>query len=278
MEAMVRADDGTVYGYYHNEPHISDCPGKTAPRIGAARSEDNGLHWTDLGIILEAPSRQVYCDSENHYFIGGHGDFSALLDAQQKFLYFFFSNYSGLAPDSVSQRPGPVDQGVSVARMGWADRDHPAGRVTKHYYGTWDREPGLGGLAEPIFPTRVTWHVMQADSFWGPSIHWNQYLNLYVILLNRAIDSGPSWKQEGIYISFAAALDQPKRWTEPYKIMNGGLWYPQIVGEKSVQGTDKIAAQNAVLYQGGRPVGNLTFFRPGATEFCPPDDSPIRCR
>src|SRR5205814_4663864 len=55
MEATWRATNGTLYGWYHNEP-AGLCPssGLTAPKIGAAKSTDNGANWTDLGIILEA--------------------------------------------------------------------------------------------------------------------------------------------------------------------------------------------------------------------------------
>src|SRR5207249_4674207 len=44
IEATYKDDDGTLYGWYHNEPHPV-CPAReafTAPRIGAALSHDNG--------------------------------------------------------------------------------------------------------------------------------------------------------------------------------------------------------------------------------------------
>ena len=47
IEATYKDDDGTLYGWYHNEPHPV-CPQKeslTAPRIGAAVSPDNGANW-----------------------------------------------------------------------------------------------------------------------------------------------------------------------------------------------------------------------------------------
>ena len=53
MEATWRATNGTLYGWYHNEPG-GLCPSLTAPKIGAAKSTNNGANWTDLGIILEA--------------------------------------------------------------------------------------------------------------------------------------------------------------------------------------------------------------------------------
>src|SRR5512140_2469518 len=49
MEATWPATNGTLYGWYHHEP-AGLCPtsGLTAPKIGAAKSTDNGATWTDL--------------------------------------------------------------------------------------------------------------------------------------------------------------------------------------------------------------------------------------
>ena len=55
IEATRHAQDGTLYGWYHNEPG-GLCPGTslTAPRIWALRSRDNGATWKDLGLVMEA--------------------------------------------------------------------------------------------------------------------------------------------------------------------------------------------------------------------------------
>ena len=88
IEATWPDDDGTLYGWYHNEPK-GLCPGSetrtkyglTAPRIGAVRSRDNGATWEDLGLVLTAPAGSLDCQAQNGYFAGGHGDFSVMLDA-----------------------------------------------------------------------------------------------------------------------------------------------------------------------------------------------------
>jgi hypothetical protein len=148
MESVIQAEDGTLYGYYHHEP-VGVCGNstKTAPAIGAARSTDGGLVWDDLGIVIEASPRSRRCNTDNLYFVGGEGDFSAVLDRASEYVYFFFSSYAG-----------DVDgQGVAAARMAWADRDRPAGKVMKWRAGVLSA-PGLEGRAAPFFPASASWH------------------------------------------------------------------------------------------------------------------------
>lgn len=112
-----------------------------------------------------------------------------------------------------------------------------------------------------IYPVSQSWHdeTGRVDAFWGPSVHWNTYLEQYVMLLNRSIDA--SWKQEGIYVSFSPVLDDPSRWSVPYKIMNSDSWYPQVVGLEPGLGTDKLAGQVARLFVQGRSEHFITFER-----------------
>ena len=125
------------------------------------------------GIIMAAHT--INCSSKNGFFAGGHGDFSVILDEKGEYFYFLFTNYGG----------GPLAEGIAIARMEFADRFQPMGAVYKYFDGDWF-EPGIGGSASAIFPAHVTWANANADSFWGPSIHWNTYLRKYVMLLNRA--------------------------------------------------------------------------------------------
>ena len=60
------------------------------------------------------------------------------------------------------------------------------------------------------------------------------------MLLNRAKDE--NYTQEGIYVWYAPRLDDPSLWSAPQKILNGGRWYPQVVGSSVGTGTDKLAA------------------------------------
>ena len=253
LEAVVKDFDGW-YGFYHNENRAVMCGARNLdyPRIGAARSDDFGRTWTDLGIILDLPPETFACGTRNRYFAGGVGDMSVLLDRAHRDLYIYFSQY---ARDR-------AQQGVGVARLAWADRDAPAGKLTVWSKGVWlparqvDDETGGSRWVYPnatplVAPTRP-WHDNDGvvDAFWGPSIHWNAYLKQYVMLLNRASDE--TFAQEGIYVSFSPRLGDPLAWSPPQRILRGGKWYPQVVGLEAGRGSDAWAGQTARFFLAGR--------------------------
>ena len=254
FEAIVPDVDGTWYGFYHNEWPATVCndPARTIPRIGAARSQDFGATWYDLGVVLESPPNTHDCASANQYFVGGVGDFSVMLDSASQYLYFFFSQYANRE----------ASQGVSVARLAWADRDAPSGKVAVWLRNqTWIPARSIrtrSGDARhvypaggPIYRAAEAWHTgPSVDAFWGPSVHWNTYLGQYVMLLNRARDA--AWTQEGIYVAFAASLDDPSKWSAPQRLLSSLRWYPQVIGTESGIGTDRIAGERARLFIGGR--------------------------
>ena len=167
----------------------------------------------------------------NGFFAGGHGDFSVVLDRDREYFYFLFTNYGGAA----------ATHGVSVARMPFNRRGDPIGAVLKYFEGEW-KEAGAGGRVTPVLPATTGWDQSKTDSFWGPAVHWNTFLQNYVVLLNRAC-CDPGWPQEGIYIFFAANLAEPSEWTEPQKLLDAAdvdfspAYYPQAVGTQP-GGTD----------------------------------------
>jgi hypothetical protein len=240
---------GPVFAFYHQED-FSVCPaGLSQPRIGMAISTDHGESFTDLGLVLtsgDAPN----CASQNGYFAGGHGDLSVVPDQAGQFFYFFFGNYSG-----------PLEtQGVVVARLAMADRYNPAGRAWKYCNGGWT-EPGLRGRTTPIFPAYADWQREDTDSFWGPSIHWNTYLQTYVILMNRSCCTS-GWPQESIYISYNAELSNPSGWSQPAAILNWWGWYPQVLGLEPGE-TDSLVGKKARLWIYGESEWEIEFYRPG---------------
>jgi hypothetical protein len=252
IEAAHMDEDGTLYAWYHHEPR-GVCPdGLTAPVIGAMYSTDGGETFYDLGIVLESGD-PANCRAQNGFFAGGHGDFSVILDRESRYFYFLFTNYAG----------DPKGQGVAIARMPYESRMDPVGTVVKYFEGEWS-EPGLGGRVTAIFPSKVTWDRADADSFWGPSIHWNTHLQKYVVLMNRACCK-PRWPQEGIYITFNDDLANPAGWADPLRILAGtdiGYgpgYYPQVLGTQHGE-TDSLASAVARMYIHGISNWELVFY------------------
>ncbi len=264
IETVIADDEDTWYGYYHHEVPADVCgrPDRAIPRIGAAISENHGKTWRDLGPVLEAPPSSYACSSTNRFILGGVGDLSAMLDEEKQNLYLFFSQYS---------KPRTA-QGVSVARLAWTDRDNPTGAFAVWQHGAWipprevfDDEdsaprweyPAGTALVEVMRP----WHDGDplTDAFWGPSIHWNTYLEQYVMLLNRARNE--NFDNEGIYIAYARTLNDPSAWSAPKKLMSGGGWYPQVVGLDVGSGTDKLAGQRARFFLTGKSDQMIEFSR-----------------
>jgi hypothetical protein len=268
IESTYRDDDGTVYAWVHNEVPDECPPRKDAiagypivVRIGALKSKDNGMTWNHLGFVFEPSPTTISCDTEDIWYAGGEGDFDVFLDSKKEYFYFFFTNYSSI----------PVEQGLCVGRMKYADRNDPRGKVSVWHEGEWN-ESALGGHATPIFPATVDLKRKDGQTFWGPAIHWNTYLNQYVMVLNRVKDT--SWATEGIYISFSNDLADPKGWSVPQKIMDreeathadpghvGNGWYGQVMGTGQGE-TDKLAGRVARLFVDGQSRWEIQFLKPG---------------
>ncbi|MGD9906222.1 MAG: hypothetical protein AB7U83_22345 [Vicinamibacterales bacterium] len=263
FEAVVPDAAGRWYGFYHHERPADDCgrPDRQLPRIGAARSLDEGRTWHNLGIVLDAPPGSAACGSANRFVLGGVGDVAALLDRDGRDLYLYFSQYGR----------DPAAQGVAVARLAWADRDAPVGRLTVWNDGAWlspravpaasadDRWSYPSGT--PLVAPAQPFHdgAPAADVFWGPSIHWNTYLQQYVMLLNRAKDD--EFGQHGVYVAYASRLDDPAAWSAPTRILDGGGWYPQVAGLERGAGTDRVAGQRARLFLTGASAHMIEFTR-----------------
>ncbi|MCE5184646.1 MAG: hypothetical protein LLF76_00780 [Planctomycetaceae bacterium] len=255
IEATYKDEDGTLYGWYHHEKGPV-CRNRlpryyAAAAIGAGVSYDNGATWRDLGFIIDDRDETFNCETLNKYFPGGSGDCSVVVDRKKEYIYFLFSTYG----KDIAQ------QGVSIARMRFADRDAPAGKVWKWYKNGWT-EPGLYGKVTPVFTAFRDWHSANPDAFWGPSVHWNTYLNCYVMLLNRAIDQ--NWWQEGICISYNADVSKPANWSTPQRIRKDGSWYPLIVGTEKGQ-SDKLAGQKARYFEQGVSLWEIEFVKPQET-------------
>ena len=244
--------DGVVFGWYHNEPWgLYEDSFLTIPKIGAVISFDGGRTIRDLGIVLESGD-EPDDGAQNGAFTGGHGDFSVILDREEKYFYFFFTNYGGPAES----------QGVAVARMAFEDRHDPVGKVYKYHEGEWV-QPGVGGRVTPVFPAARAWNHKDPDSFWGPALHWNTHLNSFVMLLNRT-QGEPGWSQEGMYVTFAKDLSRPDTWKIPRQFLagseldGGGAYYPQVMGLEA-GGSETLAGKTARFYVSGASKWEIDF-------------------
>lgn len=266
MESVIADDAGVWYGYYHHEMPADVCgrPDRQIPRIGAARSANQGRTWESLGIMLEAPADAVACHSTNRFVMGGVGDVSAVLSHDKQDLYLFFMQYA----------PGASDQGVAVARLAWADRDSPRGRVSVYQNDVWLPAQRAGEIdrveadaaaqwhyptGTPLVAATKPWHDgnQAADAYWGASVHWNTHLEQWVMLVNRARDE--LFNQDGIYVAFSPTLSDPRAWSRPERLLQGGGWYAQVAGLEHAEGTDKTAGRQARLFITGRSERLITF-------------------
>jgi hypothetical protein len=270
IEATWKDRDGSLYGAYHYEPDTicsSNTHLPTAPKIGWIKSMDNGGHWQDLGFVVEANPARIDCNSASPWDAGGTGDLDFLPDRENKYFYIYGTSYD----------PAFEEQGIFVARLPYADRDHPSGRTQKWYKGSWS-EPGLWGHVTPVFPAAKDYTHADAEMFWGPSIHWNTYLQMYVMVLNHAVDT--KLRGGGVYISFNRDIGNPRGWSTPRMILSGGQvakltqggsaqpnalingWYPEIVGMDKGQ-SDKMCGRVGRLFITGMSKIEITFLRPG---------------
>jgi hypothetical protein len=117
-------------------------------------------------------------------------------------------------------------------------------------------------VSTPIYPAANRWDNgdRAIDLMWGPSVHWNTFLQSCVMLLNRAVPA--EFDQGGIYVAYLSDLANPKGWSTPVPLLEGGEWYPQVIGLSPGTGTDKLAGEVARFYMAGRSEYIMRFGKP----------------
>ncbi len=226
LESVIKVDY-KLYGWYHYEPldlFAPEAGGRhlTAPKIGAAVSDDDGKTWHDLGFVLESPQDKLNKDTKNAYFAGGYGDFSVISDQNNEYAYFAATNYE----------KDPENQGIFMARIKFVDLQNPSGKVQRWQNGKW-QQSSTEGNSTPIIRPKVDVHQPNGDFYWGPSIYRDEKTNKFVMLMNRAENA--NWDQKGIYVSFTDDLSNPNGWSEPELLIDAkgeGSWYPQVIGNR----------------------------------------------
>lgn len=254
-----------LYALYHNENYpetlpydprtgrgLSDRdwpPGlqgdasiQAVPRIGIMRSDDGGSSWTDCGILLEDRDDRMtrLPVNRNYCFPGGVGDPSAVASGDH--LYVFFGEYAypeTWSAETWSAAREASGQCVSVARIPLSDLDTPPGAARRwdgqRFAAAWDA-PGAPIASLQIPAEDGGGPVSQGDQlyYWGPSVSWNEELNVWVMLLGRV--DGPFWVGDSLFLSInphadLGAGDNAQQWSTPVRIVHrpgATLWYPSL--------------------------------------------------
>jgi hypothetical protein len=77
------------------------------------------------------------------------------------------------------------------------------------------------------------------------------------MLLNHSCCT-PGWPQKDVRIAFNPDLANPSGWSVPEVILDGGGWYPQVLG-LGPEGTDTVAGKVARLYMYGASTARISF-------------------
>jgi hypothetical protein len=260
------ASGKTLYAVYHNENYPSTLPfdaatgqgyidhkwpqglkGPTSPaavpRIGIMKSVDGGHSWENKGLFIEDLQARMILKPHNtsETFAGGVGDPCAV--ASGNYLYLFYGeygypgNYDSTNYDPVKEWSG---QCISVARIAIKDLDDPQGKAQR-----WDGQgfnAPWNGVGKPIASLQIPMaegggpqSAPKTGFHWGPSVHWNTYLNCWVMLMGKV--TGTSWKGSSLHISFnmnkdLGAGDASQQWTKPQLLLDRGpghiVWYPSL--------------------------------------------------
>jgi hypothetical protein len=254
IEAVWRDPAGALRGWYHAE-ELAPCVARLfVPHIGELVSHDDGASWRCCGEVLRTPAAEIDCSWRNGFFAGGCGDLSVVPDRDGTFLYLAFSSY--LRDEAA--------QGVVMARLPASRPADPSNDLELWCADGW-RPAADGAVARPLWPQTRGWRHADPDGFWGPALHYNQALDAHVMLLNRTANGASDLLQEGIYCSVNVALENPDGWSEPLQLVQGGGWYPQVVGLDDGQG-DTIAGASARFFMSGFSAWEIELFDPvGAT-------------
>ncbi|MBM3647064.1 MAG: hypothetical protein FJX11_04650 [Alphaproteobacteria bacterium] len=250
IQTVWRAADGTLFGWFQAEEPTSCAKPLFLPHIGALRSDDDGLSWRFLGTLLRAPRDDADCDNGNGFFAGGYGDFCVIGDRIGAWFYLHYSSY--VADENA--------QGICVLRYPVTTRQRPDA-LEAWCDGRW-AALDQGRPVMPIFGVRRGWRHRDPAAFWGPAIHYNRDLDLFVMMLNWTEGGSADFVQRGIFVSFNEDPADPTGWSPPRQIVEHGSWYPQVIGTGADEG-DTLAGADARFFMSGYSAWTIHFARDG---------------
>jgi hypothetical protein len=239
IEAVWRDPTGGLRGWYHAEEPACGDRKLFVPHIGEMVSDDLGRRWHGCHELVRASS--LDCSWRNGFFAGGYGDLCVVPDRASEWLYLFFTSYH------VDRR----SQGIAVLRL-------PTGPGPSELWGDrgWTRD--MDRPPRPIWPVERGWRHADPDAFWGPAVHFNRAAGRFVMLLNHTANGAGDLRQEGIYASCSPAPDDPTSWSRPLQLVDGGAWYPQVVGMQRGDG-DTLAGSVARFFMAGFSLWEVKF-------------------
>jgi len=175
---------------YHAENH--PCPGDPIPvrfGIGLARSNDGGTAWQKKGQILTshiaAPSS--LCD----FLVWGVANPTVYYSPDKKYLYMLYWEPLWEAP--FNNRP----DGFCLARAP-IESDGEPGSWQKYKNGSFS-EAGFGGLGSVVItPPDGTQYGFQYNGAAQPSVSFNTFLNLYVMVFQSKVGLHVATSEDGI--------------------------------------------------------------------------------
>jgi hypothetical protein len=172
------------------------------PVLGLAASDDDGLHWLDLGEIVRF--NQAYARGLDGVEIG-----------DGRYFYIYFPDWiANGTPHATTLTNVSVARALvaDVLQDAFASRPRHSVPFEKFYDGKWTLQPAIGGASTDLLPTSA-----YSGYF---DIHYDSALQRYVMLISNDTD-----------FAYAESIDA-LTWTQPISIGRFGpiAAYPTAVG------------------------------------------------
>lgn len=180
------------------------------PVLGLAASDDDGLHWTDLGEIVRF--NQAYATGLDGVEIG---DGPLVPSPDGKYFYLYFPDWiANGTPHATTLTHVSVARALiaDVLQDAFASRPRHSVTFQKFYDGKWSLQPAIGGASTDLSPKSAYEGYID--------IHYDTALQRYVMLISNDTD-----------FAYAESTDALS-WTRPILLGRFGpiAAYPTAVG------------------------------------------------